>query len=260
MDVGVILGAAGIAAAFAVPIGIETFERPRLEINASSWVPAGPVRWTFATVRVRNRPAWQGVRKLITRQAAQACAVELDYYRWDTEEKVLPTIPGRWSSHQQPIRYAPYSHFTSHPPTSTLAGGPYPPNTPVQPYSGGTASTFGTGPSGMSVPFVVGAAPSGAPAAPPSPQFDASLDSPRQDVAVGPEGGEVAVAILTESEAFAFSTESYAHYAFGNPAWKLQFGSYRVVVRVHGSGVNCARNYRLDYNSDGFTDFRLKPA
>jgi hypothetical protein len=116
----------------------------------------------------------------------------------------------------------------------------------------------------MSVPLVVGPAPSGAPAAPPSSQFDASfdasLDAPQQDVAVGPEGEEVAVAILTEGGAFAFSTGSYAHYAFGNPAWKLQFGSYRVVVRVRGSDVNCTRHYRLDYNGDSFTEFRLKPA
>ena len=63
MDVGVILGAVGVAAAFVVPIGIEMWDRPRLEISPSSWSPAGPVNWTFATVRVRNRQALWGVRR-----------------------------------------------------------------------------------------------------------------------------------------------------------------------------------------------------
>jgi hypothetical protein len=89
--------------------------------------------------------------------------------------------------------------------------------------------------------------------------FDPSLDPPQQDVAVSPEGEEVAVAILTARGAYAFSTDSYGHFAFRNPAWKLPFGSYRISVRVHGSSVNCHRDFRLDYNSDNFSDFKLQP-
>ncbi len=108
----------------------------------------------------------------------------------------------------------------------------------------------------------MGPAPSGAPA--PSTEFDAlfdpSLDPRQQDVAVGPEGEEVAVAILTARGAYAFSTDSYGHYAFGNPDWKLKFGTYRIVVRVRGSSVKRERAFRLDYNSANFSDFKLQPA
>jgi hypothetical protein len=208
----------------------------------------GSVNWTFATVRVRNRPTWWGVKRLLTRQAAQACVVDLEYYRWGTDERVLPRIPGRWSSHYQPIRYVPYPGGIPYQPSST------PPYTQVQPYGGGTAST--------SMPFSQGPAPSGAPAPPTQfdPVFDPSLDSPQQDVAVSPEGEEVAVAILTQAGAYAFSTDSYGHYAFGNPAWKLEFGTYRIVVRVRGSGVKCERAFRLDYNSNNFSEFKLLSA
>jgi hypothetical protein len=82
MDVVAIVA---LVAAFAVPIGIEAFERSRLEIGPSLWSSEGPVNWTFATVRVRNRPTWWGVKRLLTRQAAQACVVDLEYYRWGTD-------------------------------------------------------------------------------------------------------------------------------------------------------------------------------
>ena len=249
VDPGVILGAIGIGAAIVIPTGIETFERPRLDIRPSPWSAEGPVDWTFATVRVRNKPTFRPVRKLLTRQAAQACVVELEYFRWGTDDKALPTIPGRWSSHPQPIRYAPFGTTPSAP------MGTYPPSTPVQPYTGGTASTVG-------VPMSMGPAPSGAPAPRTTfdAYFDASLDSRQQDVTVGPEGEEVAVAILTTTGAYAFSTDSYAHYGFRHPGWWLPFGSYRIVVRVHGSSVNCQAEFRLDYNSGNFSDFRLKAA
>jgi hypothetical protein len=253
MDLGIILGIVAVVAAFAVPLGIEAFKRPRLEITPSSWSSVGPVNWTFATVRVRNRPVWWGVRKLLTRQAAQACEVDLEFYRWGTEEKLLPTIPGRWSSHQQPIRSVPSSGSASYQPYGS----------PVRPNDGGTASTYSNQPSGI---VTVGPPASGAPAPDPPSTFagffDASLDPRQQNVAVSPDGEEVAVAILTTARgAFAFSTDSYDHSDYGNPNWTLKTGSsYRIVVHVHGSSVSRKEAFRLDYNSRNFSDFTLKPA
>ena len=70
------------------------------------------------------------------------------------------------------------------------------------------------------------------------------------DVAVSPDGEEVAVAILRDGEAFAFSTESYDYDRWGNPAWRLEHGTYRIVVRVRGSGILEERQFKLEYLND----------
>jgi hypothetical protein len=124
-----VLGAAGLVAAFAAPGTIEVLKRPRLEIVPSPWVPEGPVAWTFATVQIRNKPITAPLVKRLTREAAQGCVVDIDFFRWGTEDKVFPTVPGRWSSHPEPIRSQPS------PPANV---GTFRAGSPV---TGGTAST-----------------------------------------------------------------------------------------------------------------------
>ena len=79
-------------------------------------------------------------------------------------------------------------------------------------------------------------------------------------MAVSDAGEEVAVAVLRGGEAYAWSTASYGHPAWGNPAWQLSHGTYRVVVRVRGSSVKFKRAFKLEYLTDDFAKFRLEPA
>jgi hypothetical protein len=88
--------------------------------------------------------------------------------------------------------------------------------------------------------------------------YDPTLDPRQHDVAVSRAGEEVAVAILRAGEAFAFSTESYDHNAWGNPAWRLERGTYRIVVRLRGSGVEQQEAFKLEYLNNNFAEFRLQ--
>src|SRR4051812_33737753 len=105
--VGISLGVAALAAAIGVPASIEALKRPRLEIVPSPWSPAGPVAWTFAAVRVCNEPLGAPFNRFLTREAAQGCVVDIDYFKWGTSERLFATVPGRWSSHPEPIRSVP---------------------------------------------------------------------------------------------------------------------------------------------------------
>ncbi|MGH3401228.1 MAG: hypothetical protein ACRDRJ_01720 [Streptosporangiaceae bacterium] len=88
--------------------------------------------------------------------------------------------------------------------------------------------------------------------------YDPERDPRRIDVAVSPDGEEVAVAILRGGEAFAFSTESYDYDRWGNPAWRLEQGTYRIVVRVRGSGILEERQFKLEYLNDDVSKFHLE--
>jgi hypothetical protein len=180
-----ILAIAAIVVATGVPISVEAFRRPRLEITPSPWLPAGPTPRTFATVQVRNRPLAEPLANVLTRQAAQGCAVDLDFYRWGTDERAIPMVHGRWTNH-------------------------------------------------------IGAE---------------TADRRYRDIPVSPVGVEVAVAVLREGEAAAVSSESEI---FGNPAYRLVRGTYRVAIHVHGSSVDCEQVFKLEYLSDDFGQFRLQ--
>jgi hypothetical protein len=91
-----------------------------------------------------------------------------------------------------------------------------------------------------------------------TPVYDPTLDLRQHDVGVSREGKEVAVAILRNGEAFAFSTKSYDYVEFGNPDWRLAHGTYKVTVRVRGASVGRKRDFKLEYLSDNFADFRLQ--
>lgn len=258
MDVGTVLGLVAIGVAIAVPFGIEALKRPRLEIIPSQWSPSRFVTWTFATVRVYNKPLAKPLNRLVTRQAAQGCVIEIDYYLLDSEARSFPTVPGRWSSVPEPLRSVPSSLATERRAgcggtTSAFTG--FPVTGVGPPVTGGTAPIFAV-PS-VSAPV----ASTGAGFAEPkfTVVYDPTLDPGQRDVAVSQAGEEVAVAILRDGEAFAFSTESYNHPSWGNPAWRLTRGStYRIVVCVRGSSIQEERKFRLEYLSHDISQFRLQ--
>jgi hypothetical protein len=87
--------------------------------------------------------------------------------------------------------------------------------------------------------------------------YDPTLSPREHDVAAGHRGEEVAVAILMPRGAFAFSTASYSYPTWTVPDWELSRGTYRVVVRVHGSSVEIERPFKLEYLDEDFAKFRL---
>lgn len=68
-----------------------------------------------------NKPLPRLFRWLLTREAAQGCVVSIDFYKWATDEREVRTVPGRWSSHPEPLRAVPS------------------PAAQAAPYTGGTA-------------------------------------------------------------------------------------------------------------------------
>jgi hypothetical protein len=60
MDMATFLAIVGIILAIIVPVAVvlwvEALKRAHLEIVRSDWRPPNFVTWTFATVRVRNKP------------------------------------------------------------------------------------------------------------------------------------------------------------------------------------------------------------
>lgn len=263
-----IIGIAALAVgvvALGVCIAMEALKRPRLTIVNSKWPNPSFVPWTFATVRVRNEPLAPPLRNLLTRQSAQACKAEIEFYRWDSTAPFL-RLPGRWSAVPQPLSLVP----------SSLAGAPIPASggtvyTPVDiPVTGGTAPTtfpFDLASGGAAALTVI--PPSSGKASGRSGYkvvYDPARDLGRRNVAVSSgeeeerEGGEeIAVAILRGGEAFAFSTESYKHPSWGNPEWRLERGNiYRIIVRVRGSGVQRERAFRLEYLTNNPSEFWLQ--
>jgi len=85
-----------------------------------------------------------------------------------------------------------------------------------------------------------------------------TTDRRYRDIPVGDTGEEVAVAVLNEEGAFAFSSTSYEHNAFGDPDLRLSRGTYRVVVHARGSSVNHKRVFKLEYLSEKFDQFQLQ--
>lgn len=308
MDMATFLAVVGIVLAIAVPIvvalWVEARKRAHLEIVPSAWHAPNFVAWTFATVRVRNKPLPPRLSRHLSREEAHGCIVEIDYYHWDSGGRLFPTIRGRWSSAPEPLRRVPPSLLAELSPGSSesssrgqaivpgtystgaaslpVSGGtastfqpPRTTGTVGAPVSGGTASTFqGPGAAGSAgLPVAAGAAD--ASVVPPGSAgtlstsaasaqhgysiiYDPERDPRRIDVAVSPDGEEVAVAILRDGEAFAFSTESYDYDRWGNPAWRLEHGTYRIVVRVRGSGILEERQFKLEYLNDDVSKFNLE--
>jgi hypothetical protein len=175
-------------------------------------------------VRVRNRPLHRAIGSFLAREAAQGCEVRIDFYRWDTGTRAFGTIAGRWSSHPEPLRWVP------NPPIAAV------------PNIGGTA-IIQSGTGGF------------------APAFDATMIRREQDVGVNDAGEEVAVAVLLAGDsAYGWTSESYAHPAWANPALRLDHGTYRVVVRVSGSSVEHQQEFKLEYLGGDFARFHLVAA
>lgn len=207
--------------ALGVPFMIEAVRRPRLAIASAEWRNPVFVPWTFATVRVYNKPVGAMLRNTLTRQSAHGCRAEIDYYLWDSTARFL-TVPGRWSSLPEPLRFVPTSEVTRPrlPGGGTVGDTIYPAVT--APVSGGTAPTnfsFGPPVSGEPAsPIILGGGETRQQSAYTA-VYDPSRDSGRCDIAVSDEGEQIAVAILKDGKAFAFSTESYKYHGWENPDW-----------------------------------------
>jgi len=96
--VGIALGAAAIV----LTVGVEALKRPRLQIQANEWRPAGPVGWTLAEAHVRVRPLPRWLQTVLVRGTAANCTARITFKQ--NGQQVLPTIDGRWSGRPQPIK------------------------------------------------------------------------------------------------------------------------------------------------------------
>lgn len=214
--------------ALAIPFIIETLKRPRLEVVSVTWMPHRTFPFTFASAGVRNKALPKPLGWLLSRDAAQACEVFIDYYKWEHPEvRLFDSVQGRWDSHPQPIRIIGMS------PDAEARG------------------ATGPGKPDARVPEEL------------TEEFAPSLDpSTQEDIAAGSDRGQVSVAILTaKGEAFAFANESYAHGPLlSNRAWKLPRGTYRIVIRVQASNINHEYRHalRLEYLSNDFAKFQLQ--
>ncbi len=105
---GIVLGAAGLGAAFGVPLGIENRKKPKLEIKPVPWAPSGPIYpMTFACAQVINKSVRGPLGVLIDRNVAEACELFIDFFTWGDEAsktRVFETISGRWDGHPEPWR------------------------------------------------------------------------------------------------------------------------------------------------------------
>lgn len=89
--------------------------------------------------------------------------------------------------------------------------------------------------------------------------YDPSRDPGQCDIRVSDEGEQIAVAILRDGKAFVFSTESYKYPGWENSAWLLERGeTYRIVVRVRGSGIQQEQAFKLEYLTNNPSEFRLQ--
>jgi len=104
--------------ALLLTLGIEWLKRPRLEIVPSPFSPSGPISFTFAAVQVKNKPLQPPGRWILSRSSADGCRVTLDFLRWGSGDRAIPAVPGRWSSHPEPVRSIPIAH----PPQPPQAG------------------------------------------------------------------------------------------------------------------------------------------
>ena len=226
MDAVAIAGLVVAIVALVVPLLVLSIQRPRLEITESAWSPAEPTAWTFAVFQVRNKPLTGVFGRFLTRQDAQECVVEIDYFKWDTDQRIFPTITGRWSSHNPPITWMQEPTGLEQ---TAVTGAP--------------RQSMGPGYSGVYNPTP-------------------SLDPPEHDIGASERGEEVAVAILTTMGgvgAYAWSRESYKYPDWKNPdRWLDDSTIYRIDVCVRGSSVVKKARFILCFISLNFSDFRLE--
>jgi hypothetical protein len=225
---GIVIGAVALVLTGLSLIAIWVVERlkqARLEIEPSRFED-DTVPWTFAAVRVFNRASMPRGFGWLTRSAAEACEATIEFRKKGSMELAFGPVPARWSSSPQPVTEAvvPTNQFDVA--TMTL--------------SASSALT-----TVKAKPMLLYSAARAA-------------ESRRWDVAAGPKGEEIAVAVLkADGHAYGWGAESQAFPDFGNPAWKLDHGVYEVTVRVRGSGVEAERTFILTFTSGDFEKFSL---
>ncbi len=102
MDLALALAIAALVVAVALPIGLEWLRKPRLEVRAARWTPAGPMPWTFAVIHVRNRPLPSWVP--LSRLTAESCRALVEFRRGEERDLAIPEIDARWSSRPEPVK------------------------------------------------------------------------------------------------------------------------------------------------------------
>jgi hypothetical protein len=232
MEIGALLvGILALVIAIAAPIGVELLKRPKLEIEPSTFED-DEVDWTFATVRVFNRATMPRVFSWLTRSTAQACEATIEFRKVGDDRLAFPPVAARWSSRPEPGTEVVVPSRINIDPLSMAASASSAMNTvqvaglePIRVYSAARAA-----------------------------------ESRRWDLAAGPKGEEIAVAVLKAGgRAFAWGAESQAYPEWANPEWELDYGTYDVTIRVQGSGVEVAGTFALRFRSDAFSEFRLAP-
>jgi len=255
----------GIIAA-GVPFIVEKLKKPSIEIVPSQWQNPAFLPWTFAVVRVRNKPHGRLFGIFLERQTAHACKADIKYYRENSTSPFIE-IRGRWSNSTEPLSFVP-SSLTTIPSSPIPSGTPFSgipvtgaPYIPVDaPVSGGTAPSILASSITPAVPKAFLPRVFSARNKPEFKQvYDPNRDPKSHDVATDGDGEEVAVAILRNQEIFAFSTESYNHSAWGKPDWQLDLRqTYRIVVRVHGPSVDLTREFKLECLTTNPSTFRIQ--
>jgi hypothetical protein len=223
---GVILGALALLVAaigIALLVVVERLRRPRLEIRPATWDQVAP--WKFAVVHVFNRPGMPRGFGFLTRNSADGCEATLEFRKHGESELAFSPVAARWSSRPEPGAKVVL------PQAAVL--------------SQAIAASAGSSPSMLSrtsQPFVVDV-------------FDAgrAVESRSWDVAAGPRGQEIAVAVLTAAdEAYAWGSESQRFPNWDNPDWRLdQPGEYDVTVRLDASGVQAEESFTLELGGPG---------
>lgn len=96
-----VLGVMGALALVLMPV-IEWLKRPRLEITPNAWGGSRP-EWTFAVVRVRNKPLPGWLLPIIGRESAAGCEVSAEFYLQGQKLPFPRAIDARWSANPEPL-------------------------------------------------------------------------------------------------------------------------------------------------------------
>jgi hypothetical protein len=98
--------------AIVLTISIEWLKRPKLKIKPMTWQASRPAPWTFAAVRIHNKPLPKLLRAIIVRSTAECCDVTLEFREPGRSHLAMPLVLARWSSHPEPLRSVQVSDDT----------------------------------------------------------------------------------------------------------------------------------------------------
>ncbi len=102
--VSLVLSAIAIVVAVILVLLVEWLKRPRPQIVPVIWQPERAVQWTFAAVKIYNRPLRWPLGALLLRSIATACEVSVEFRIPGGGELVMPPVAAGWSSQPEPLR------------------------------------------------------------------------------------------------------------------------------------------------------------